>query len=592
MARNLIPIGKKCLIIVLALILQTVSPFIAASYAEGVYSEGHDLVEAPDHLAVSSTTSTSISLTWRAVAGSSDADVSYQVKMVDTVGSSVYENVYSFNAAGFTHYTVKGLNAGQRYTFTVQAMNAWGPVSMPSSAIMASTLPVVTLETPSTPELRLTHRTSDSIGLGWTPSVDNAGVTAYAIYKDAALVTEVTYGTTAFTVQGLLAGQHYTFTVQAKDQLGNVSKMSNELKVTTLTEGKTSSTMSMGSGNALHTLAVQPDGSVWAWGNNYKGQLGDNKEIYRQKPIQIMGLPTISAVTVGQDHSLALAKDGSVWAWGGNNAGQLGNGTLDPTVVPARVPGLTNVVAVQAGEQHSLALLADGTVWAWGLNVYGQLGDGSTENRALPVQVAGLNSIAAISAGAFHNLAINHDGEVFSWGFNVYGQLGDNTKTNRLSPVHLAELRGVTSVSAGFYHSMAVKNDGTVWSWGTNVKGLLGDGTSTDRFTPIQTANLSSVVRVSAGALHSMALKDDGTVWTWGANNAGQLGVNSESSIPSELAISGRIAFISAGFMSSSAVSEEGNFLTWGYNGYGQLGDDTQTDAATPVSIQLKEISK
>ncbi|TXK76776.1 fibronectin type III domain-containing protein [Paenibacillus sp. N3.4] len=605
MARNLVPIGKKCLIVVLAVTLQTVSPFIVSSYAEGVYTEGHALVEAPDQLAVSGTTSSSISLTWHAVAGSSDSNVSYKINMSDTVGSSVYGYVYSFDSAGLTQYTVDGLIADQSYTFTVQAMNASGPLSKPSSPIIVSTLPIearppgagvvvlplVDLEPPSTPELNFADRASDSISLVWTPSVDNVGVTEYTIYKDSAVVTEVTYGTTAFTVQGLNAGQFYTFTVQAKDKSGNVSKISNELKVRTLAEQKISSTMSMGTGHAFHTLEVQPDGTVWAWGNNEKGQLGDNTVIYRKKPVQSKGLPAISAVSVGQDHSLALAKDGTVWTWGGNSAGQLGDGTLDKKLAPVRVPGLTHVVAVQAGEQHSLALLADGTVWAWGLNVYGQLGDGSTENRTLPVQVAGLDSIAAISAGVFHNVAVSRDGKVFSWGFNAYGQLGDNTTTNRTSPTLVKELSGVTSVSAGFYHSLALKNDGTVWSWGTNVKGVLGDGTSVNQFTPIQAANLSSIVSVSAGALHSMALKDDGTVWVWGANNEGQLGggAEAENSFPAKLAISSRVAFISAGYMSGSAVSEEGNLLTWGYNGYGQLGNGTQTNAVHPVTIKLEE---
>jgi alpha-tubulin suppressor-like RCC1 family protein len=607
MARKLVSKKRLSLLLALVLIFSFVIPFpSSAGYAKGRSSEQVKLLAAPANLAVSGTTSTSIGLTWDAVVGSSDSDVSYKVSLVEQTNSSVTDVVYTFDSGGLTEYTVKGLASERSYIFTVQAVNLSGPVSKTSLPLIASTLPaeaqspttkeeelpLADQEPPSTPELSLTGRTSDSISLAWSSSEDNVGVAEYVLYQDSNLLAEVTVSTTVYTAVNLKAGQEYTFFVQAIDETGNKSAISNELKVSTLDDvSVVGPVMSMGNGNSFHTLTVQPDGTVWAWGNNRKGQLGDSTTITRNKPVRIVGLPEISAASVGQDHSIALATDGTVWTWGGNNVGQLGNGTLEFQLMPQQVPGLARVVAVQAGEQHSLALLSDGTVWAWGLNAYGQLGDGTIEDSALPVQVIGLESIVSISAGAFHNLAVSRDGQVYAWGFNAYGQLGDNTKIDRATPVQVAELSGVASVSAGFYHSMAVKKDGNVWSWGTNAKGILGDGTTEDHYTPVQTVDLGSVISVSAGALHSIALKRDGTVWTWGANNEGQLGggAESERSIASMLNFGSRIVAISAGYMSGGAVNEEGALLTWGYNGLAQLGDGTYTNVIAPVTISLLE---
>ncbi|OME57280.1 hypothetical protein BSK61_09440 [Paenibacillus odorifer] len=608
MARKLFPIKKLSLMLVLVLIFPSVIQFPSVGDAKGCSFEQVKLLAAPANLAVSDSTSTSIRLTWDAVEGTSNTDVSYKVNLMESTNPSVTDVVYTFDSGELTEYTVKGLVSDRSYTFTVQAVNISGPVSKTSPPLTASTLPaeayppttkeeelpLADQESPSTPELTLFSRTSDSISLAWTSSEDNVGVAEYVLYKDSDLLAEVTVSTTVYTAVDLKAGQEYTFVVQAIDEAGKKSAISNELKVSTLdVVSNVGPIMSMGNGNSFHTLTVQPDGTVWAWGNNRMGQLGDSTTIARNKPVRIVGLPEISATSVGQDHSIALATDGTIWTWGSNSVGQLGNGTSAPQLVPQQVTGLVNVIAVQAGEQHSLALLSDGTVWAWGLNTYGQLGDGTTEDSALPVQVAGLDSIASISAGAFHNLAVSHDGQVYAWGFNAYGQLGDNTKIDHVTPVQVAELSSVTSVSAGFYHSMAVKKDGTVWSWGTNVKGILGDGTTEDHYTPVQALDLGSVISVSAGALHSMALKSDGNVWLWGANNEGQLGGSAESerSLASKLNIGSRIVAISAGYMSGGAVSEEGTLLTWGYNGLAQLGDGTYTNVIEPVAISLVEES-
>ncbi|MBI5562016.1 MAG: hypothetical protein HY894_04055 [Deltaproteobacteria bacterium] len=140
----------------------------------------------------------------------------------------------------------------------------------------------------------------------------------------------------------------------------------------------------------------------------------------------------------GLYHSVLLNADGTVWAWGWNGYGELGDGTTTDRLTPVQVSGLTGVVSVAAGFYYSLALKSDGTVWAWGYNYYGQLGDGITTSRYTPVQVSGLTGVVSVAAGGYHSLAVNADGTVWAWGYNVNSQLGDGTMTDRYTPVQVA----------------------------------------------------------------------------------------------------------------------------------------------------------
>lgn len=184
-----------------------------------------------------------------------------------------------------------------------------------------------------------------------------------------------------------------------------------------------------------------------------------------------------AAISAGGNHSLALQRDGSVLAWGYNASGQLGNGTRADGPIPVRVGSLTGVVAVSAGYAHSLALKGDGTVWAWGSNSEGQLGDGTAVTRStVPVQVAGLSGVIAIAGGGYYSMALKGDGTVWTWGNNYFGELGNGTTTYSPIPVPVNGLTGVTVIAGGGYHALALKGDGTVWAWGDNSGGQLGTG--------------------------------------------------------------------------------------------------------------------
>jgi alpha-tubulin suppressor-like RCC1 family protein len=303
-------------------------------------------------------------------------------------------------------------------------------------------------------------------------------------------------------------------------------------------------------------------------------------------------LPILSQVSAGGSHTLARALDGTVWAWGWNQYGQLGDGTTTTRTTPVQVPGLTGVIAVSAGGTHSLALKSDGTVWAWGLNNWGQIGDGTTTDRHSPVQITALSGVTSISAGFYHNLALTPS-DLYAWGYNAMGQCGDDSTINRTSPVEVAHGDGlyaidVAQISGGFYHSLALRYDGRVWAWGYNAQGALGDGTWTDRHTPVQITLGSTDIRmISAGCgFHSLALDGNGYVYSWGYNAYGQLGLNNTANQNYATPVGGipAMSAVSAGVYHSHAL-RKGHIWSWGNNQYGQLGDGTTTQRITPVLL-------
>ncbi|QIF02261.1 choice-of-anchor Q domain-containing protein [Roseimicrobium sp. ORNL1] len=370
--------------------------------------------------------------------------------------------------------------------------------------------------------------------------------------------------------------------------LGNYTSSSSPMPVPGL-----SGIVEVDAGPWSSTMALKSDGTVWAWGLNFNGQLGNGTKTSSNTPVPVNALSNAVAIAAGYDHSAAIAADGKVYTWGNHAAAQLGDDSTFASHAPVQSTGVGAVKQVVTGNAHTLALKHDGTVLAWGFNRFHQLGDGTSQSKANPVPVTGLTHVIATAANAHHSVAVKDDGTVWSWGNNSSGQLGDGTTTNRSTPVQVSGITGASKVAAGYYHGLALKTDGKVRAWGDNSKGQLGDGTTITPLTSVEVSGLTNVTAIAAGGEHCLALKSDKTVWAWGSNYSGQLGNNSwdPSSVPVQVRVQGGgvltdVIAVACGYEHSMALKSDGTLWVWGANDQGQLDDDTNSwlNVATPVS--------
>jgi alpha-tubulin suppressor-like RCC1 family protein len=433
-----------------------------------------------------------------------------------------------------------------------------------------------------------------------------------------------TSGQAVFTVKSTQAG---TATITATDTTASVAMTS------TASIAFTAITVTAIAVGEAHTIALKSDGTVWTWGSNTQGRLGDGASGDKTTPVQVKGpggigfLTGVTAIAGGQYHSIALKNDGTVWTWGSNGfGGPLGDGTTTDRSTPVQVKGpggigfLTGVTAIAGGDHHTIALKNDGTVWAWGRNDSGQLGDGTASSTytgiSTPVQVKGpggidfLTDVKAIAGGGHHTIALKNDGTVWTWGLNDNGQLGDGTTTNRTAPVQVSGLTNMKAIAGGGHHTIALKNDGAVWTWGADDYGQLGGGkeypygAAPRRTTPAQVSGLTNMTAIAGGGNHTIALNNDGTVWAWGRNDSGQLGdgTTTDRYTPVKVCAAGQtsscsvfltnvtaIADGTAGTQHTIVLKNDGTVWGWGsngcfvYGGCGKLGDGTTDQRTTPV---------
>jgi alpha-tubulin suppressor-like RCC1 family protein len=281
------------------------------------------------------------------------------------------------------------------------------------------------------------------------------------------------------------------------------------------------------SNGSYHIAAIKTDGTLWTWGDNFSGQLGNGTTINNYSPSQIGNSTNWKSVSSGYDSNLAIKTDGTLWSWGYNNKGQLGIGTTVDNHTPIQIGTANNWLVASTYHSSCFAIKTDGTLWAWGENNSRILGDGTTINRSTPTQIGTANNWKNISV-ATHILALKTDGTLWSWGMNSSGELGNgNNNTTNPSNYIPAQIGTATNwklVSAGRQHSLAIKTDGTLWAWGLNDYGQLGDGTTINKSIPFQIGTGNNWKSVTAGNWFSTALKNDGILYSCGINNYGQLG--------------------------------------------------------------------
>ncbi len=335
----------------------------------------------------------------------------------------------------------------------------------------------------------------------------------------------------------------------------------------------------------FHSCALNSGGTVFCWGDNGDGQLGDGTTTLRPTAAPVGGLVGVSKIATGNNHSCAVKQAGTVVCWGSNSFGQLGDGTTTPRSTPTPVNGLSDVVSISAAFYHTCAVKKNGTVACWGHNTDGQLGDGTTIAKRTPTVVSGLSGVAEVSIGALHSCALKRDGAVACWGGNNDGQVGDGTTTKRLVPGPTAT-SGVTSLGTGVAHTCVVRTSGTALCWGSNYNGQLGIGSSGagPTTTPRAVGGLVKAATISGGGQHTCALKRDALMACWGGNGSGALGTGNTVNrlTPFPTSISG-VRGISVGRYHTCAMKQDHTVACWGDNRRGALGNGVVTDDPTPT---------
>jgi len=357
------------------------------------------------------------------------------------------------------------------------------------------------------------------------------------------------------------------------------------------------------SGAGIGAMAYIPSvGRLYGWGYNPQGPVGDGTTTNRPNPIEISGGGrTWQYISAGYNTRGAIKTDNTLWMWGQNSYGHLGNNSTNDSYTPIQISGTTwNVISV--GRDITGAIKTDGTLWMWGFGISGQLGNNDTVHKSSPVQIyGGGTNWASVVAGRRHSAAIKTDGTLWMWGENSVGQLGDNTRTNRSSPTQIygagttwkqVSIDKVNTSSQGNANG-AIKTDGTLWVWGDNNYGNLGTGDLSKYSSPVQTiagGNNWKQVECSSGQA-MFGIKTDGTLWSWGRNNSGQLGVGDTNHRSSPTQISGggtNWSSITGAYFGGVAIKTDGTLWTWGTNNTfigGSLGNGTTTQTSIPGQV-------
>ena len=442
-------------------------------------------------------------------------------------------------------------------------------------------------------------------GTLWTWGLNTSGQLGIGVSTNRSSAVQVgtdTNWATAYTIGSKTYGIKTNGTLWAwgsnlngelgQNNFGALAARSSPVQIGTLTwsnvaRGTTS--------DSLHVVAIRTDGTLWSWGSNSVGQLGQNDLVSRSSPVQIGTRSDWVSATIGASNTMAVRSDGTLWSWGANTSNQvLGQNDNINRSSPVQVGTLSTWVSASLDTNYSVLLQNNGDAYTTALynNDFALFG----VNRSSPVQVGTLSNWAQVDGGYQYSLAVKQDGTLWGWGYNVLGSIGDRTSTNRSSPVQIGTDTNWSRVSAGYLNSHALKTDGTLWAWGYNgISGVLGLNDSANRSSPVQVGTRTWLsVADKAGYqlvndVHVLAVRSDGTLWTWGSNLNGALGLNVSPGFvySSPVQIGTETNWISAavGDNTSMAIRSNGTLWAWGLNTNAELGLGDTVNRSSPVQV-------
>jgi alpha-tubulin suppressor-like RCC1 family protein len=445
-------------------------------------------------------------------------------------------------------------------------------------ALTAASYPVYVVNSNGGTAIRVNGLTTSSFpawGTNATLSNTNTGI-IFSVLLSANSDSSITYANTTALPEGstLAANGLFSGTITVESP----TTYTFDVKATDAENQDASRTFSL-------TVTVNPPAGLYVTGQGAFGNNGLNG-LTVSSPVLIGASATWLNVSSGYATG-AIKENGTLWTWGYNVPGLLGNGNRNNTSSPAQVGSDTNWSSqIDARSQSMFAIKTDGTLWSWGQNGSGRLGTNSAILRSTVGQVGTNTNWSKISCGGGAALAIKTDGTLWSWGVNQYGQLGSNNRIYRSSPVQVGAGTTWSNVSAAESHVMATKTDGTLWAWGRNLEGQLGLGNTVSRSSPVQVGSGFGTF-VSCGAYQSAALGSTGFLYMCGLNTAGQLGLNDRTARST-------IALVSTSDWSKislsqwnavAAIKTDGSLWVWGNLNAGDSGLSDTIERSSPSQV-------
>jgi alpha-tubulin suppressor-like RCC1 family protein len=417
-------------------------------------------------------------------------------------------------------------------------------------------------------------------------------------------------------------GYLYAWGSNTYGQIGNNTVGTVYNTPTNTNTGNSWSSVAMGNGSAA---GIKTDGTLWTWGLNSYGQLGQNTVASRSSPVMIGTVSdTWSSVAWGVNTLYGVKTNGTLWACGYNLNGSFGTGGSGAAYYssPIQIGSLTNWKSVSscawATNSAAAGLQNSGAIFAWGYNGAGFANTGTWYST--PVQVGTIRNWSAVSTNTQTTLAFPgsscFDGYaqdlgsryvtksylldvypnimpgrttpgLWACGYDNYGQLGNNSTNNYSSPIQIGNLTNWLQVSGGYGHTMAVKTDGTLWGTGYNPYGQLGTNSNINYSSPIQIGALTTWKQIATHNYHTLGIQTNGSLWAWGYNATGGLGTGTNAFLSSPVQVGNLTNWkqVACGDYHSAAINTTGYLYTWGRNAFGQIGNGTTTYYSSPIQI-------